>query len=125
MIASEATAAAMPGVHDYKRAFFVGAGMFTEATYPALGEVDETFSGEMTLDLDEGKTVELSELSEPGVSSTQTVAFIPEMDALVVGDLVHHNLHAWLEGGIVAGQATPTLDGWIGRFARTGEHIRG
>jgi hypothetical protein len=30
-----------------------------------------------------------------------------------VGDLVHHKLHAWLEGGIVNGQATPTLEGWI------------
>jgi glyoxylase-like metal-dependent hydrolase (beta-lactamase superfamily II) len=113
VVASEATAAAMPGVQEYKRSFFVGAGMFTEDTYPALGEVDETFSGEMTIDLGEGKTVELFELSEPGVSSTQTVAFIPEMNALIVGDLVHHNLHAWLEGGIVNGQATPTLDGWI------------
>jgi glyoxylase-like metal-dependent hydrolase (beta-lactamase superfamily II) len=55
----------------------------------------------------------LSELSQPGVSSTQTVAVIPELNALLVGDLVHHNLHAWLEGGIVNGQATPTIDGWI------------
>jgi hypothetical protein len=47
------------------------------------------------------------------VSSTQTVSFIPEMNALVVGDLVHHNLHVWLEGGIVDRQATPTLDGWV------------
>ena len=113
VIASEATAEAMPGVQDYKKAGFVGAGMFTEETYPALGTVDETFSGSMTLDLGDGKSVELSELSEPGVSSTQTVAFIPEMNALIVGDLVHHNMHAWLEGGIVDGQATPTLDGWI------------
>jgi hypothetical protein len=41
------------------------------------------------------------------------VSFIPEMNALVVGDLVHHNLHAGLEGGIVDRQATPTLDGWV------------
>jgi glyoxylase-like metal-dependent hydrolase (beta-lactamase superfamily II) len=113
VIASEATTEAIPGVHEYKKAGFVGMGMYTEETYPELGTVDETFSGEMTLDLGEGKTVELSELSEPGVSSTQTVAFIPELNALIVGDLVHHNLHAWLEGGIVDGQATPTLDGWI------------
>ena len=41
------------------------------------------------------------------------MAFIPELNALIVGDLVHHKLHAWLEGGIVDGKATPTLDGWI------------
>ena len=113
VIASEATEAAIPGVHEYKKAGFVGMGMFTEETYPQQATVDETFTGTQTLELSDGKTVELSELSEPGVSSTQTVAFIPELNALIVGDLVHHKLHAWLEGGIVDGQATPTLDGWI------------
>jgi glyoxylase-like metal-dependent hydrolase (beta-lactamase superfamily II) len=100
-------------VHDYKKAFFVGAGMFSEETYPDLATVDETFEGTKTLELSAGKTVELVELSQPGVSATQTVAFIPELNALIVGDLVHHKLHAWLEGGIVDGQATPTLEGWI------------
>jgi glyoxylase-like metal-dependent hydrolase (beta-lactamase superfamily II) len=113
VIASEATAAAIPGVHAYKKAGFVGMGMFTEETYPQQATVDETFTGTQTIELADGKTVELSELSEPGVSSTQTVAFIPELNALIVGDLVHHQLHAWLEGGIVNGQATPTLDRWI------------
>jgi glyoxylase-like metal-dependent hydrolase (beta-lactamase superfamily II) len=113
VIASEATTEAIPGVHDYKKAGFVGMGMFTEESYPPQATVDETFRDTMTLQLGDGKTVELAELSEPGVSSTQTVAFIPELDALIVGDLVHHQLHAWLEGGIVDGQATPTIDGWI------------
>jgi glyoxylase-like metal-dependent hydrolase (beta-lactamase superfamily II) len=113
VIASRATAGAIPGVHDYKKAFFVGSGMFTEESYPALATVDETFDRTTTLELGDGKTVELHELSQPGVSSTQTVAFIPELNALIVGDLVHHQMHAWLEGGIVDGQATPTLDGWI------------
>ena len=100
-------------MHEYKKAGFVGMGMFTEETYPQQATVDETFTGTHTIELSDGKTVELSELSEPGVSSTQTVAFIPELNALIVGDLVHHKLHAWLEGGIVNGQATPTIDGWI------------
>src|SRR5215218_10341401 len=113
VIASEATEAAIPGVHDYKKAGFVGMGMFTEETYPPQASVDETFSDTHTIELGDGKTVQLAELSEPGVSSTQTVAFIPELNALIVGDLVHHQLHAWLEGGIVDGQATPTIDGWI------------
>ena len=73
--------------------------MFTEETYPALATVDQTFSGSTTLDLSKGKTVELHELSQPGVSSTQTVAFIPELNALIVGDLVHHKMRARLEGG--------------------------
>ena len=45
VISSEATAAAMPGVHDYKKAGFVGMGMYTEENYPKLGTVDETFAG--------------------------------------------------------------------------------
>jgi glyoxylase-like metal-dependent hydrolase (beta-lactamase superfamily II) len=113
VIASQATADALPGVHDYKKAFFVGNGMFTDETYPKLATVDETFTGTQMLELGDGKTVDLAELSKPGISSTQTVALIPELNALIVGDLVHHNMHAWLEGGIVNGQATPTLDGWI------------
>jgi glyoxylase-like metal-dependent hydrolase (beta-lactamase superfamily II) len=113
VIASEATEAAIPGVHEYKKAAFVGMGMFTEETYPEQATVDETFTGTHTIELSGGKAVELSELSQPGVSSTQTVAFIPELNALIVGDLVHHKLHAWLEGGIVNGQATPTIDDWI------------
>jgi glyoxylase-like metal-dependent hydrolase (beta-lactamase superfamily II) len=113
VIASDATAKAIPGVHTYKKAGFVAMGMFTEETYPQQATVDETFTGTHTIELSDGKTVELSELSDPGVSSTQTVAFVPELTALMVGDLVHHQLHAWLEGGIVNGQATPTLDGWV------------
>src|SRR5215207_10815052 len=113
VIASEATEAAIPGVHEYKKAGFVGMGMFTEETYPEQATVDETFTGTHTIELSDGKTVELSELSQQGVSSTQKVAFIPELNALIVGDLVHHKLHAWLEGGIVNGQATPTIDDWI------------
>ena len=113
VIASEATKAAIPDVHAYKKAGFVGMGMFTEETYPQQATVDEAFTDTRTIELSDGKTVELSELGEPGVSSTQTVAFIPELNALMVGDLVHHKLHAWLEGGIVNGQATPTIEGWI------------
>ena len=125
VIASEATAAAIPGVHAYKKAGFVGMGMFTEETYPQQATVDETFSDTMTLELSDGKTVELSELSEPGVSSTQAVALIPELNALIVGDLVHHQLHAWLEGGIVEGQATPTIEGWIADLQELEERFAG
>jgi glyoxylase-like metal-dependent hydrolase (beta-lactamase superfamily II) len=114
VVASRATAEAMPGVHAYKKYFFVQmAKMFTESQYPALGQVDETFEGSEVLRLSSGDTVELRELSRPGISSTQTVAYLPKARALVVGDLVHHGAHAWLEGGIVNGAAKPELQGWI------------
>jgi glyoxylase-like metal-dependent hydrolase (beta-lactamase superfamily II) len=113
VIASEATTNAIPDVHAYKQAYFVGAGMFTEETYPAQANVDESFGDTLTLHLGEGQTVELTQLGQPGVSSTQTIAYLPELNALIVGDLIHHKMHAWLEGGIVAGQAMPAIEGWI------------
>jgi glyoxylase-like metal-dependent hydrolase (beta-lactamase superfamily II) len=113
VIASEATAKAIPGVHVYKKHFFVEvAKMFTDATYPALAHVDTTFHGDFDLPLEGGVKVSLHELAHAGVSSTQTVAFVPSAKALVVGDLVHPKAHAWLEGGIVDGKATPTLASW-------------
>ena len=112
VVASRATAAAIPGVHAYKKAFFIGAGMFTEATYPAQATVDVTFDDELSLPLSGGAQVLLKRLSGPGVSSTQTVALIPAERAVVVGDLVHPSVHAWLEGGIVDGHPAPDLAAW-------------
>lgn len=113
VVASRATADAIPGVHAYKQDYFVHvAGMFTEDTYPAQAEVDIVFDDELALDLAGGAEVRLSVLDNPGVSSTQTVAHIPALDALVVGDLIHHRAHAWLEGGIVDGAPRPDLARW-------------
>jgi glyoxylase-like metal-dependent hydrolase (beta-lactamase superfamily II) len=110
VVASAATAAAMPGVHAYKKAYFVEvAKMFTNETYPALPRVDRTFQDH--LDLAGG--VRLQVLRHAGVASTQTVASIPAARALVVGDLVHHQAHAWLEGGIVAGKPRLDVDAWV------------
>lgn len=117
VVASEATRAAIPGVHAYKKAYFVGAGMFTEATYPAEAQVDDTFSGRHQLDLAGDLTIELVELAHSGVSSTQTVAWIPATSDLIVGDLVHHGTHAWLEGGIVDGAPQPDLSAWKSTLA--------
>ena len=110
-ITSEATAAAMPGVHAYKQAYFEGAGAFEPGAYPALASVDTTFSGSLTLDLAGAGSVELLELFNAGVSSTQTVVRVNGED-LIVGDLVATDTHAWLEGGIVDGSAVPDLDAW-------------
>jgi glyoxylase-like metal-dependent hydrolase (beta-lactamase superfamily II) len=112
VVASAATAAAIPGVHAYKKYYFVNiAQMFTEETYPAEVKVDVTFEGDHALPLEAGE-VELHELASSGVSSTQTVAWVPAHKALLVGDLVHHGAHAWLEGGIVDGKAKPDLASW-------------
>jgi glyoxylase-like metal-dependent hydrolase (beta-lactamase superfamily II) len=113
VVASESTAARIPGVHAYKKSYFVTmAKMFTDETYPPLATVDVTFKGDFDLPL-EGKTkVSLHELAHRGVSSTQTVAYVPALRALVVGDLVHYKAHAWLEGGLEGGKPKPDLASW-------------
>jgi glyoxylase-like metal-dependent hydrolase (beta-lactamase superfamily II) len=114
IVASSATAAAIPDVQTYKEYFFTEiAKMFPRGQYPQPTAIDQTFSGEMDLVLRGGERIHLRELSQPGVSSTQTVANIESIGALFVGDLVHNNAHAWLEGGIVNGKATPAIAGWI------------
>jgi glyoxylase-like metal-dependent hydrolase (beta-lactamase superfamily II) len=114
VVASKQTAAALPSVHAYKKGFFVNvAKMFTETTYPAEAKIDVTFDGsyELPLENKEAKVL-LRELQNRGVSSTQTVAYVPSLHAVIVGDLVHVNAHAWLEGGIVEGKASPDLASW-------------
>ena len=112
-IASAATAAAMPGVDAYKRRFWIDvAGAFTEASYPRVGPVKQTFTKRLTIRLASGETLTLTELAQPGISSHQTVVRIDKTGDLIVGDLVHSNHHAWLEGGIVNGKPVPTLAGW-------------
>ena len=114
ILSSSATAAAIPGVQAYKEYYFVEiAKMFKKGEYPQPTTVDQTFNGQMDLVLRGGERIQVRELSKPGVSSTQTVAYIASMNSLVVGDLVHYKAHAWLEGGIVNGKPTPTIDGWI------------
>lgn len=113
VVASERTKKAIPGVHAYKKYYFVNvAKSFTEATYPAEAHVDITFRGDYELPLRGNTKVKLHELKHSGVSTTQTVAFVPQRNALVVGDLVHHEAHAWLEGGIVDGKPAPDLASW-------------
>lgn len=125
VVASRATAAALPGVHAYKKYYFVEiAKQFTAATYPAQATIDETFTGALELELEGQATISLRELAHAGVSSTQTVAYLPGAaggGALVVGDLVHHGAHSWLEGGIVDGAPRPDLAAWraaVGELAQ-------
>jgi glyoxylase-like metal-dependent hydrolase (beta-lactamase superfamily II) len=114
VVASSSTKAAMPGVHKYKKNFFVSvAAMFEESAYPVLGVPDQTFDKRLTLKLKGNKSVELYEFNRPGVSTNQTIAYLKDVNQLVVGDLIHHKAHAWLEGGIVAGSPRPKVSEWI------------
>jgi glyoxylase-like metal-dependent hydrolase (beta-lactamase superfamily II) len=112
-IASRATADAMPGVNEYKKYYFVNvAKMFTDETYPKFENVKTTFSGQMQIRLKSGETLSLIELKNPGVTSTQVVVRIDKSGDLIVGDLVHHKAHAWLEGAIVNGKPHADLAKW-------------
>lgn len=113
VVASQATAQAIAGVYAYKKYYFINvAKRFTEATYPPQARIDQTFQGRWELPLEGAARVILSELVHPGVSTTQTVAQVPAIGALIVGDLVHANAHAWLEGGIRDGKPHPDLAAW-------------
>lgn len=125
VIASKATEQALADVHAYKKAYFIQtAKMFTEQTYPSLPKVDTTFEETYTLNLKSKHTITLKVLKHAGVSSTQTVAHIPSIDALVVGDLIHHKVHAWLEGGIRGKAPKLDLQSWrnaLGELQSYGE----
>jgi mannose-6-phosphate isomerase-like protein (cupin superfamily)/glyoxylase-like metal-dependent hydrolase (beta-lactamase superfamily II) len=114
IVASKATAQAMPGVHAYKKYFFVNiAKMFTEENFPKLVLPDVTFEDSLTLSLSNDVSVKLKEFHKAGVSSNQTVAWIPKAQTVLVGDLIHNGAHAWLEGGIGDGKAKPQIESWI------------
>jgi glyoxylase-like metal-dependent hydrolase (beta-lactamase superfamily II) len=113
VIASRATSENIPGVHAYKKYFFVNiAAMFTEENYPQLTKVDRVFEKSMELRLSNGESIHLEELGKAGVSTNQTIALIPNQKALIVGDLIHNNVHAWLEGGIANNQPQVELASW-------------
>jgi len=117
-ISSRAAAAAMPGVHEYKKYYFVKlAKMFTDETYPKFENVKTTFTGQTQIKLKSGETLSLIELKNPGVTSTQVVVRIDETGDLLVGDLVHHKAHAWLEGAIVNGKPHADLVKWAAAVA--------
>jgi len=113
-VSSKATANSIADVHAYKKYYFVNiAKKFTNDTYPKSEAIMETFDDKKTIRLASGETITLFELANPGISSTQTVVRIDSTGDLLVGDLVHHNAHAWLEGGIVNGKPAPNIKSWI------------
>lgn len=112
-ISSSAVAGAMSSVHEYKHDFWVNRmKAFKPGEYPKFEKVTERFDQSKTLRLKSGETLTLVALRNPGVASAQVVVRIDNTGDLIVGDLVHHKAHAWLEGGIFNGKATPRIDGW-------------
>jgi glyoxylase-like metal-dependent hydrolase (beta-lactamase superfamily II) len=113
VVASRATSDAVPGVYAYKKGYFTTvAKSFTAETYPPPPVIDVIFDGSYRLPLGHGAAVELRELEHGGVTTNQTVALIAPLKALVVGDIVHHKAHAWLEGGLREGRPDPDLASW-------------
>ena len=113
VVMSAATAASIEEVHSYKKYFFVNvAKMFSEENYPKPIPADVLFEDRLTLGDAGNLQIILRERHQAGVSGNQTIAHIPALNALIVGDLVHHKSHAWLEGGIQGGKAIPALSSW-------------
>lgn len=112
-ISSEAVAAQMPVVHAYKKNFWVNTmRSFEESDYPKFENVETTFNGKAVVELDSGETLSLIELQNSGIAKHQVVVRVDATGDLIVGDLVHHNAHAWLEGGLVGGIPHTDLESW-------------
>lgn len=114
VIMSQLSANNMEPVHNYKKYYFVEMSkMFTNETYPKLPSTDIVFNDSYEIKLANGGIVKLNELKKNAISTNQTVGYIKTANALVVGDLVHNNVHAWLEGPIKKGVAAYNGNDWI------------
>jgi glyoxylase-like metal-dependent hydrolase (beta-lactamase superfamily II) len=115
VIMSKESLSNLETVHNYKKYYFVEmAKMFTNDSYPKLPTADITFEDNYEIKLANSGKIKLTELHKSGISTNQTIAFIETTNALIVGDLVHHNVHAWLEGPINNGTAIYNNANWIG-----------
>ncbi len=114
-VSSRAVAQAIPAVHAYKARFWVDTmKAFKSDDYPKLENVQEAFDGpSQTLTLKSGETLTLFSLKNPGVAAHQVVVRVDATGDLVVGDLVHHKAHAWLEGGLDGDRPAPSIKGWM------------
>ncbi len=110
---SEDVAESMPIVHSYKENFWVNTmKAFAKGEYPVFENVQNTFEGKYVIKLKSGETLTLFQLKNPGISSSQVVVRVDKTGDLIVGDLVHHNAHAWLEGGLVDGKPYADIAAW-------------
>ncbi|NRA65303.1 MAG: hypothetical protein HRU19_12525 [Pseudobacteriovorax sp.] len=113
VITSRNVAAELPGVHAYKKYYFTEIAKSYQAdTYPRLGPIDLTFQKTYTISLEGGMHVILNELTNAAVASHHVTASIPSLNQVVVGDIIHHKAHAWLEGPIINGKAMPDVAAW-------------
>ncbi len=114
VMGSRATLKYLEDLYNYKKNYFVNmAKMFTEETYPKLPLIDIYDWDTETLTLKNKEKIEIQELNRSGVSTNQTVVYIPSLNSLIVGDLVHYDAHAWLEGPIVNNKTAYSAENWI------------
>jgi glyoxylase-like metal-dependent hydrolase (beta-lactamase superfamily II) len=113
-ISSAAVADDMPAVNAYKKAFWTKTmKAFPPDGYPAFENVQQRFDGPShTLKLKSGETLTLFALRNPGVAAHQVVLRVDGTGDLVVGDLLHHRAHAWLEGPLVGQRPVPDIGAW-------------
>jgi glyoxylase-like metal-dependent hydrolase (beta-lactamase superfamily II) len=114
VIMSKLSAANLEAIYNYKKYYFVEvAKMFTHDNYPKLPAADITFDDNYEIKMANGGIVVLTELKKSAIATNQTIAFIKTANALIVGDLVHNNVHAWLEGPVI--NNTPAYNGenWV------------
>ena len=113
-ISSAQVAGDMPAVHAYKKAFWTETmKAFAPQDYPKFEPVQERFEDRRTIRLASGETITLFALKHAGVAEHQVAVRIDATGDLIVGDLVHHGAHAWLEGGLVDGRPRPKIDAWV------------
>jgi glyoxylase-like metal-dependent hydrolase (beta-lactamase superfamily II) len=117
IIASRQTVDAMQAEYDLqKKHFLEGAGKsvgFAELSWPELPRIDSVFEGSHVLELKNGQTIVLKELSKPGASAHHTVAYIVEEEAVFVSDLIHYQTHAWWAGHPINGRNIVTIQSWL------------
>jgi glyoxylase-like metal-dependent hydrolase (beta-lactamase superfamily II) len=114
VIMSALSAGNMEAVHNYKKYYFVEiAKMFTTETYPKLPSADVSFDETYDIRLANGGRIKLTELKKSAVATNQTVAYIETANTLVTGDLIHTNVHAWLEGPIINSIAAYNTANWV------------
>lgn len=113
-ISSDRVRRMIPRVHSYKKKFWVeGVGEIKEEDYPDQAVMDKGFKGESyRILLSNGNSLTLFALKNTGMSGAHVVVRDDQTGDLVVGDLVHTNVHAWLEGELRGDVPELSIEGW-------------
>jgi hypothetical protein len=114
VIMSELSVKDLPSNHAFSKDYYINISkIFTNETYPKIPKADVVFDENYTLSLANGGKIILTELKQSAGSNNQTIAFIPSETALIVGDLINHNSHPWMEGPVVNGKNRFHTNNWI------------